>query len=73
MRIEPAIPDDDFIRALQRVQEKNGTLWSVPFVLARNMSQQDTLYAISDSDSDIAWLVGERMDQGRRPWMNVWT
>lgn len=72
MRIDPAIPDDDFIRALQRVKEKNGALWSVPFVLGRVFSGNAAIYAIRDSDSHIAWMVVERIDQGRGPWMNVW-
>lgn len=72
MNLTPAIPNDDFVRSLQRVQEKNQVLWSVPFVLSRIFSQHAGLYAIRDSNSHIAWMVVERMDQGCGAWMSVW-
>lgn len=52
------------------MQEKNGTLWSVPFVLSRIYSQQAGLFLLEGEAS--AWIVVERIDQGRGAWMNVW-
>ena len=70
MNLAPAIPNDDFVRSLQRVQEKNQVLWSVPFVLSAIYSQRAGVYRIEGEAS--AWVVVERMDQGRGVWMNVW-
>ena len=71
MRLVPAVVTPDVIKALERVKAKTGDRWTVPFVLSCIEKGFAGLYAIMDSDSRIAWLVVERMDQGE-VWMNVW-
>lgn len=55
---------------MQRVQEKTGALWSVPFLLGAIFAQRAFLYRLVGEAS--AWIVVERLNQGKGPWMNVW-
>ena len=70
MILIPAVVSPEVIRALERVKEKTGDRWTVPFVLSCIEKGFAGLYEIRDKDH-IAWIVVERMDQGE-VWMNLW-
>lgn len=59
-------------QSFQRIKDKRGERWTVPFVLDRIASQYAGLFQIHDDGEHIAWMVVEKMAQGESPWMNVW-
>ena len=58
--------------SFQRVKDKTGDRWTVPFVLDRIQQGKAGLFRLHDDGSHMAYMVVERYEQGEAPWMNVW-
>jgi len=58
-------------RSFQRVKDKTGDRWAVPFVFERIQQGKAGLFELYDTDH-AAYVVVELMEQGDAPWMNLW-
>jgi len=58
-------------QSFQRVKEKTGDRWTVPFVFERIQQGKAGLFELYDTDH-AAYVVVERVEQGEPPWMNIW-
>ena len=57
--------------ALQRVKDKTGERWTLPFVFDRIASGNAGLFRFHEDGKHFGYMVVERYDQGE-VWMNVW-
>lgn len=71
MILTPCAWSEEVERSIQRVKDKTGDRWTVPFVLARIQAGMAGLFELRDK-KHIAYIVLERYEQGEAPWMNVW-
>ena len=58
--------------SFQRVKDKTGDRWTVPFVLDRIASGHAGLFRVHDDGEHMGYMVAEKYEQGEAPWMNVW-
>jgi hypothetical protein len=73
MRLERVAKPDwaDVERAFQRVKQKTGERWTLPFVFQRLAEGKAGLFHFV-AEKHIAYMVCELYEQGEAPWMNVW-
>ena len=58
--------------SLQRVKDKTGDRWTVPFVLGRIAESKAGLFRFHDDGEHLAFMVVQRIEEGESPWMNIW-
>lgn len=57
---------------LRQISDRRGEPWTPAFVMTALENGHAALFRFHDDGEHIAWMVVERMEQGKVPWMNVW-